>query len=45
MAYENIKDILAVGFNPENTFVFVNSEYMQHLYPAVARFQKYVTYN
>lgn len=45
MARKNIKDILAVGYDPANTFIFINSQYMGHLYPAVARFQKYVTKN
>lgn len=34
-----------MGFDPKNTFIFINSQYMGHLYPAVARFQKYVTKN
>lgn len=25
LAYENIKDILALGFDPEKTFVFIDS--------------------
>ena len=37
MAIDNIKDILAVGFDLEKTFVFINSEYMGHMYPNVAR--------
>lgn len=42
MAYENIKDILAVGFDPEKTFIFIDSEYMGYLYPNVCRFQRHI---
>ena len=28
MAVENIKDIIAIGFHPEKTFIFRNLEYM-----------------
>lgn len=45
LGYENVKDILAVGFDKERTFIFNNSEYMGTMYPNVARFQKNVTYN
>lgn len=38
LARKNIRDILAVGFDPANTFIFINSHYMGHLYPSVARF-------
>lgn len=45
LSYENVKDILAVGFDQDKTFIFNNSEYMGTMYPNVARFQKNVTYN
>jgi tryptophanyl-tRNA synthetase len=45
MGYENIKDILACGFNPEKTFTFLNTEYMQYLYPTVVQIQKLVNLN
>ena len=38
LSYENVKDILAVGFDKERTFIFNNSEYMGTMYPNVARF-------
>lgn len=28
MALNNIKDIIAVGFDPEKTFIFMDTEYM-----------------
>lgn len=34
-----------MGFDQDKTFVFINSQYMGKLYPAVARFQKNVTKN
>lgn len=42
LAYDNIKDILALGFDPEKTFVFIDSEYMGTMYPNVCRFQKHI---
>jgi tryptophanyl-tRNA synthetase len=43
MAHNNIGDILACGFNPEKTFVFRNTQFIQHLYPMVLKIQKQVT--
>lgn len=42
LAYENIKDIIAMGLDPEYTFIFIDSEYMGELYPNVVRFQKHI---
>jgi tryptophanyl-tRNA synthetase len=28
MAVENVKDIIAVGFSPDNTFIFSDCDYM-----------------
>lgn len=42
MAYENIKDIIALGFDPELTFIFIDSQYMGQLYPNVCRFQRHI---
>lgn len=39
MANENIKDIIAVGFNPEKTLIFKNGEWMGTLYPTVMKIQ------
>ena len=35
----NIKDIVACGFNPENTFIFTNLDYMGKMYPTVVKLQ------
>lgn len=40
---ENIKDIIACGFNVRNTFIFNNTEYMGHLYPVVVQVQRLIT--
>lgn len=45
MAHENIKDIIACGFNPDKTFIFTNTEYIQHLFPIVVQIQKLVNFN
>jgi len=45
MAYENIKDIIAIGLDPEKTFIFIDSQYMGTLYPNVCRFQKHINLN
>lgn len=45
LAFENAKDIIAVGFDPENTFIFSDTDYIAHLYPNVLKIQRFVTYN
>lgn len=42
---ENIKDILAFGFDPAKTFVFRNTEYMGTLYPTALEVQRLLTAN
>lgn len=44
-AVENAKDIIAVGFNPEKTFVFTDFNYMGHMYRTVCQIQKLINYN
>eukprot|EP01071_Lankesteria_metandrocarpae_P008506 Lankesteria_metandrocarpae@DN4980_c0_g2_i1.p1 len=43
LAYENAKDIIACGFDLENTFIFSDLDYIQTMYPLVLRIQKKVT--
>lgn len=43
MAKENIKDIIACGFNVNKTFVFLNSQSMGMMYPMIIKIQKLVT--
>lgn len=40
LAYENAKDIIACGFDPESTFMFSDLDYIQHMYPLVLKIQK-----
>eukprot|EP00698_Gefionella_okellyi_P003686 TRINITY_DN13448_c0_g1_i1.p1 TRINITY_DN13448_c0_g1~~TRINITY_DN13448_c0_g1_i1.p1 ORF type:complete len:409 (+),score=89.90 TRINITY_DN13448_c0_g1_i1:90-1316(+) len=40
---ENIKDIIACGYNTKDTFIFNNCDYMQHLYPVVQQVQRCIT--
>ena len=44
-ARENAKDIIAVGFNPEKTFIFVDSDYFGYMYDTVLRVQKCINFN
>ncbi|GAM23388.1 hypothetical protein SAMD00019534_065630 [Acytostelium subglobosum LB1] len=41
----NVKDIIALGFDIEKTFIFSNVEYIGHLYPNVIKIGKHVTLN
>ncbi|KAL9645586.1 hypothetical protein ABK040_000649 [Willaertia magna] len=43
LTYENAKDIIALGFDKNKTFIFSNLEYMGHLYPTVCQIEKSVT--
>ena len=45
MADENTKDIMACGFNPQKTFIFTNTEYIQHLYPTIIEINKASNFN
>ena len=42
---ENCKDILALGFDPELTFIFRNSDYVGTMYKNIVEFQRHITYN
>ena len=43
LARENIKDIIALGFQKDLTFIFRDFEYMGHMYRTVARIEKAIT--
>jgi len=47
LGFENAKDIIAVGFNPEKTFIFSNRDYLEnhHYIKVIADFMKYVKIN
>jgi len=42
-AIENIKDIIACGFNPEKTFIFRDTDYIANLYENAIKVGKHVT--
>jgi len=42
-AHENILDILAVGFDPDRTFVFKDSEYIRNVYPLLMKTARRIT--
>lgn len=42
-AYENMKDIIACGFDPELTFIFTNLEYIAELYPDILKIEKKIS--
>lgn len=44
-AFENSKDIIAVGFNPQRTFIFPNTIYMGQMFETVLRVQKLINVN
>ena len=44
-AEENIRDIAAVGFDPDRTFVFKYSEYASNVYPLLMQTAKKVTFS
>lgn len=45
LAIENIRDIIACGFDVEKTFIFIDTQYIQHLYPIVCKIEKCFTLN
>lgn len=45
MGINNVKDIIAFGFDPEKTFIFSDIEYIKELYPNVIKVQKHVNFN
>ncbi|EGR30745.1 tryptophanyl-tRNA synthetase, putative [Ichthyophthirius multifiliis] len=45
LAIENAKDIIACGFNLDQTFIFRDTDYMGQMYPNVCKIQKAITYN
>lgn len=45
ITHENIKDIIACGFDINKTFIFTNTDYFQYLYPNILKIQKAVNVN
>lgn len=44
-AYDNILDIIAVGFDPDRTFIFQNTEYIRNMYPIAIKIAKKLTFS
>jgi tryptophanyl-tRNA synthetase len=44
-AYENTLDIIAVGFDPDKTFIFHDIEYIGKLYPMAVKVAKRINFN
>eukprot|EP01029_Cantina_marsupialis_P014133 TRINITY_DN312_c0_g1_i4.p1 TRINITY_DN312_c0_g1~~TRINITY_DN312_c0_g1_i4.p1 ORF type:complete len:1017 (-),score=370.81 TRINITY_DN312_c0_g1_i4:584-3634(-) len=45
LGWENAKDIVACGFDPKSTFLFRDTDYIQHMYPNILKIQKATTYS
>jgi tryptophanyl-tRNA synthetase len=43
--YENILDIIAVGFDPNNTKIIVDTTHIKHLYPIALEIAKRITFS
>ena len=43
--YENILDIIAIGFNPKKTKIIVNTKHIQYLYPIAIEVAKRITFS
>ena len=42
---ENIKNIIAIGFDARKTFIFCNTDYIRSLYPNFLKLEKYITFS
>ena len=45
LAFENARDIIAIGFDLSKTFIFSDLDYIGTMYPNVCKIQKKITYN
>jgi tryptophanyl-tRNA synthetase len=43
--YENILDIIAIGFNPRKTKIIVDTKHIEYLYPLAAEVAKRITFS
>ncbi|MGC8601621.1 MAG: tryptophan--tRNA ligase [Thermoprotei archaeon] len=42
---ENMADIIAVGFNPDKTFIFQDTEYIRNMYPISLKIARKITFS
>jgi tryptophanyl-tRNA synthetase len=45
MGYDNMLDLIALGFDPKKTFIFEDSDYIRTMYPIAAKIAKHITYS
>lgn len=45
MAYQNLLDVIALGFDPEMTKIFIDTEYIHSLYPIALQVAKRITFS
>ena len=45
LAFENARDIIAIGFDLNKTFIFSDLDYIKTMYPNICKIQKKITYN
>lgn len=45
MAYQNLLDVIALGFDPELTKIFIDTEYIHSLYPLALKVAKRITFS
>jgi len=45
LAFENARDIIAIGFDLNKTFIFSDLDYIGTMYPNICKIQKKITYN
>src|ERR687895_2418614 len=43
--YENILDVIAIGFNPKKTKILVNTKHIKYLYPIAIEVAKRITFS
>ena len=43
--YENILDIISIGFDPSNTKIIVDTVHIKHLYPIALEIAKRITFS
>ncbi|MCD4740818.1 tryptophan--tRNA ligase [archaeon] len=45
LAYENALDVIAMGFDPDKTFIFTDTDYAKTLYPIAVKVAKLTTFS
>jgi len=45
IANDNILDIIALGFDPDKTFIFKNTEYIRNMYPLALKISKSINFS